>query len=62
MLELEKVVGLSGFVIIHVFIVSCSPAKVERYQLVNESSPDLLMRCLCLIGVPLAVYLRQTNI
>ena len=34
-LQLEKVVGLTGFVIIHVFIVSCSPAQGERNQMVN---------------------------
>ena len=31
----EKVVGLTGFVIIHVFIASFSPAQGERYQMVN---------------------------
>ena len=34
-MELEKVVGLTGFVIIHVFIVSFSPAQGERNQMVN---------------------------
>ena len=32
---LEKVVGLTGFVIIHVFIASFSPAQGERNQMVN---------------------------
>ena len=32
---LEKVVGLTGFVIIHVFIASFSPAHGERNQIVN---------------------------
>ena len=35
MSELEKVVGLTGFVIIHVFIASFSPAQGERNQIVN---------------------------
>ena len=35
MLQLEKVVGLTGFVIIHVFIASFSPAQGERNQMVN---------------------------
>ena len=35
MLLLEKVVGLTGFVIIHVFFVSFSPAQGERHQMVN---------------------------
>ena len=33
--DLEKVVGLTGFVIIHVFIASFSPAQGERNQMVN---------------------------
>ena len=33
--RLEEVVGLTGFVIIHVFIASLSPAKGERNQMVN---------------------------
>ena len=33
--KLEKVVGLTGFVIIHVFIASFSPAQRERNQIVN---------------------------
>ena len=33
--HLEKVVGLTGFVIIHVFIASFSPAQGERNQMVN---------------------------
>ena len=33
--QLEKVVGLTGFVIIHVFIASFSPAQGERNQMVN---------------------------
>ena len=32
---LEKVVGLTGFVIIHVFIPSFSPAQGECNQIVN---------------------------
>ena len=32
---LEKVVGLTGFVIIHVFIALFSPAQGERNQIVN---------------------------
>ena len=32
--ELEKVVGLTGFVIIPVFIASLSPAQGERNQMV----------------------------
>ena len=32
---LVKVVGLTGFVIIHAFIASFSPAQVERKQIVN---------------------------
>ena len=32
---LEKVVGLTGFVIIHVYIASFSPAQGERNQMVN---------------------------
>ena len=32
---IEKVVGLTGFVIIHVFIALFSPAQGERNQLVN---------------------------
>ena len=32
---LEKVVGLTGFVIIHVFIASFSPAQEERNQIVD---------------------------
>ena len=32
---LEKVVGLTGFVIIHVFFASFSPAEGERNQMVN---------------------------
>ena len=32
---LEKVVGLTGFVIIHAFIASFSPAQGERNQVVN---------------------------
>ena len=31
----EKVVGLTGFVIIHVFIASFSPAQGERNQMVS---------------------------
>ena len=31
----EKVLGLTGFVIIHVFIASFSPAQGERNQMVN---------------------------
>ena len=34
-LQLGKVVGLTGFVIIHVFIASFSPAQGERNQMVN---------------------------
>ena len=34
-LELEKVVGLTAFVIIHVFIASFSPAQGERDQMLN---------------------------
>ena len=33
--EVEKVVGLTGFVIIHVFIASFPPAQGERNQMVN---------------------------
>ena len=33
--QLEKVMGLTGFVIIHVFIASFSPAQGERNQMVN---------------------------
>ena len=33
--ELEKVVGLTGFVIIHVFIASFSPVQGECNQMVN---------------------------
>ena len=33
--SLEKVVGLTGFVIIHVFIASFSPAQGERNQMVD---------------------------
>ena len=33
--RLEKVVELTGFVIIHVFIASFSPAQGERNQMVN---------------------------
>ena len=33
--ELEKVVGLTGFVTIHVFIASFSPAQGECNQMVN---------------------------
>ena len=33
--QLEKVVGLTDFVIIHVFIASFSPAQGERNQMVN---------------------------
>ena len=33
--QLEKVVGLTGFVIIHVFIASFSPVQGERNQMVN---------------------------
>ena len=33
--QVEKVVGLKGFVIIHVFIASSSPAQGERNQMVN---------------------------
>ena len=32
---LEKVMGLTGFVIIHVFIASFSPAQGERNQIVD---------------------------
>ena len=32
---LEKVMGLTGFVIIHVFIASFSPGQGERNQMVN---------------------------
>ena len=32
---IEKVVGLTGFVIIHVFIASFSPAQGESSQMVN---------------------------
>ena len=32
---IEKVVGLTGFVIIHVFIASFSPAQGERNLIVN---------------------------
>ena len=32
--EVEKVVGLTGFVIIHVLIASFSPAQGERNQMV----------------------------
>ena len=32
---IEKVVGLTGFVIIHVFIVTFSPAQGECNQMVN---------------------------
>ena len=35
LLQLEKVVGLTGFVIIHVFIASRTPAQGERNQMVN---------------------------
>ena len=35
MFHLEKVVGLTGFVIIHVFIASFSPAQGERNQMVD---------------------------
>ena len=45
----RKVVALTGFVIIHVFIVPFSPAQGERNQMVNTNSPDLSMMCLCLI-------------
>ena len=49
---LEKVVGLTGFGVIHVFIASLSPAQGERNQMVNAkftrpvnampmSSPDI---------------------
>ena len=34
-LRLEKVIGLTGFVIIHVFIASFSPAQGECNQMVN---------------------------
>ena len=33
--RIEKVVGLTGFVIIHVFIASFSPAQGEHNQMVN---------------------------
>ena len=33
--QVEKVVGLTGFVIIHVFIASFSPAQGERNQMEN---------------------------
>ena len=33
--QLEKVIGLRGFVIIHVFIASFSTAQGERNQMVN---------------------------
>ena len=33
--QLEKVVGLTGFVITHVFIASFSPVQGERSQMVN---------------------------
>ena len=33
--ELERVMGLTGFVIIYVFIASFSPAQGERNQMVN---------------------------
>ena len=33
--RLEKVLGLTGFVIIHVFIMSFSPAQGERNQILN---------------------------
>ena len=35
MCVLEKVMGLTGFVIIHVFVASFSPAQGESNQIVN---------------------------
>ena len=35
--ELGKVVGLTGFVIFHVFIASFSPAQGERNQIANAN-------------------------
>ena len=35
LLEIEKVVGLTGFVNIYVFIASFSPTQGERNQMVN---------------------------
>jgi len=36
-LAVGKVVGLTGFVIIHMFIASFSPAQGERNQIVNAN-------------------------
>ena len=63
--EVEKVVGLTSFVIIHVFIASFSPPQGERNQMVNAkftrplnaipmSSPERggeLVRRICQLSV-----------
>ena len=36
-IRVDKAVGLTGFVIIHVFIASFSPAQGERNQMVNAT-------------------------